>query len=65
MNQINPLRGGDEGVFSWTFKMIGQWSSKQLGCNLSKRLWEINHLSTVGWRKRIWNIHYKNLPKNE
>jgi len=58
INQINPMRGGDEGVYSFTFSNIAKWDNKQLAYHLSKKLWEINHLSTTAWRKLFWRIHF-------
>ena len=63
INQINPMRGGDEGVYSFTFENIGKWSNKQIAYHLSKKLWEINHLSTLPMRKLIWRIHFVNQPR--
>jgi len=63
MNQINSTRGGDEGIFSFTFKKIGEWDNKELAYHLSQKLWEINHLSTRLWKKLIWRIHFTNKPR--
>lgn len=63
INQINPMRGGDEGIFSFKFSIIASWNNKQLAYHLSKRLWEINHLSQRHWRKLIWRIHFVNQPR--
>ena len=65
INQINPMRGGDEGIFSFKFSAIGQWSNKQVAFYTSTRKWEINHLSTKPMRKLIWRIHFKFTPKKE
>ncbi len=60
VNQINPMRGGDEGIFSFKFETIGSWSNKQLAYHLSNKLWEINHLGTKPMRKLVWRIHFVN-----
>lgn len=65
INQINPMRGGDEGVFSFKFSTIGSWSNKQLAYHLSTKLWEINHLATKPMRKLLWRIHFLNSPIKE
>ena len=58
INQLSPIRGGDEGMFSFRFEAIGKWTPKQLAFHLSKKLWEINHFSDKHWRKLLWRIHF-------
>ena len=65
INQINPERGGDEGIFSFKFSAIGAWNNKQVAFYLSNRKWEINHLSIKAMRKLVWRIHFKHLPRRE
>lgn len=65
INQISPMRGGDEGIFSFKFSAIGKWNNKQVAFYVSTRKWEINHLSTKSMRKLIWRIHFKFTPKKE
>jgi len=65
MNQINPVRGGDEGVYRFLFSTIGKWTNKQIGWHCSKKAYQINHLSQRYWRKQIFRIHYLNQPKKE
>ena len=63
MNQISPLRGGKEGVYCFLFSSIGKWTPKQLAYHLSKKGWELNHLSSKPMRKLLWRIHYVNKPR--
>jgi hypothetical protein len=63
MNQISPMRGGSEGVYCFLFSSIGKWTAKQLAYHVSKKGWEINHLSTIPMRKLIWRIHFVNQPR--
>lgn len=65
MNQITPLRGGKEGVYCFLFTSIAKWTAKQLGYHLSKKGWEINHLSTVPMRKLLWRIRFVNQPRKQ
>lgn len=63
MNQINPLRGGNEGIYCYLFSTIGKWNPKEIGYFLSKKRFEINHLATLPWRKLMWRIRFANQPK--
>ncbi len=63
MNQINPVRGGDEGVYRFLFSTIGKWTPKQIGYYCSQKAYQINHLSSRYWRKLIFRIHYIFQPK--
>lgn len=65
INQINPVRGGDEGVYRFLFSTIGKWTNKQIGWFCSKKAYQINHLSQRYWRKLIFRIHFLNQPKKE
>ena len=58
INQINPVRGGDEGVYRFLFSTIGKWTPKQIGYYCSQKAYQINHLSSRYWRKLIFRIHY-------
>lgn len=58
INQLSPIRGGDEGMFCFKFESIAKWSKKELAWHLSKKFYEINHLSNKHWRKLIWRIHF-------
>jgi len=58
INQLSPMRGGDEGMFSFKFEAIARWSKKELAWHLSKKFYEINHLSSKHWRRIIWRIFY-------
>ena len=64
IGQINPLRGGDEGVNCFSFSDIGKWSNKQVAYFTSRKLHEINHLSTIPMKKLIWRIHFVSKPQN-
>ena len=59
------MRGGSEGVYRFKFETLGKWTHLQIAYHLSKKGWEINHLSTKPLRKLIWRIHYLNLPKKD
>jgi hypothetical protein len=63
IGQLNPLRGGDEGVRCFLFSEIGKWSKKQIGYFTSSKLHELNHLSSKPMKKLVWSIHYRNQPK--
>ena len=52
-----------EGVFCLTFEAIGKLPDHKIGWMLGKKNFEINHLATLGWRKKLWRIHLKNKPK--
>lgn len=58
INQINPMRGGDEGVYRFMFSSIGKWSPKQIGYYCSPKAYQLNSLSSRYWRKLIFRIHY-------
>ena len=62
INQISPIRGGDEGVYCFLFSSIAKWTNKQIAYHLGKKGWEINHLSQRCWRKLFWRIHFLNQP---
>ncbi len=55
-------RGGIEGVFYRTFKMIAKMSEKEIGFFCAKKGKEMNHLANKQWRQLIFRIHYLNLP---
>lgn len=63
INQLSPMRGGDEGMFSFKFEAIAKWSKKELAWHLSKKFYEINHLSNKHWRKLIWRIYFSYQPR--
>jgi hypothetical protein len=58
INQINPVRGGSEGVYRFLFTTIAKWDNKVLGYHLAKKGWVINHLSTPKWRRLAWRIWF-------
>lgn len=55
-------RGGFQGVFYRTFRMIGEMSERQIGYFCSKKGKEVNHLANKQWKGLIFRIHYLNLP---
>ena len=61
-NQIHCHRGGIDGVYCLNFKTISQFPKKKIGWMLSKRGFEINHISNKTWRKIFWRIFYSNQP---
>ena len=63
MNQINQTRGGDEGINCFLFSDIAKWSNSQIGYFTSKKLHEINHLSSKPMKKLIWRIKFVNQPR--
>lgn len=65
INQINSMRGGIEGVYRFKFETLGKWTQIQIAYHLSKKGWEINHLSSKPMRKLFWRIHFLNLSKKE
>ena len=63
--EIGQVRGGREGVFYIKFDSIGKYQNNKVGFLLGKKKFEINHLATLGWRKKIWRIHLTHQPKKE
>jgi hypothetical protein len=64
-HEIGQVRGGMEGVWCLTFDSIGRLPARKIGWMVSKKGFEINHLSTLGWKKKIWRIHLKHQPKKK
>lgn len=65
MDQINPHRGGEEGIYRFLFISLGKMNTKEIGFLTGRKNYEINHLSSRVWRKIVFNIHYLSLPPKE
>jgi hypothetical protein len=65
MKKLNFIRGGMSGVTCLKFKNLGGMTEKRIAYYLSKKFFEINHLSNPYWRKILFRIHFLNLPKEK
>lgn len=62
---LDIFRGGIEGVSSWTFKELGQMTTRAIGKLTARKGYHLNDLSPTIYRDLIMSIHYQSRPSKK